>query len=135
MAQLCTTINSMIDRCVFPMIVSLDCSNACPTFCRLGIFAAEVTRVAREVGTKGNLGVTAEVDNIDGTWQEITSNVNTMVNGPNNLLAVYTGSRFDLYRLPTLRLKSERSLRFQQQRQLATSAHSSPSRLAEKWTL
>ncbi|CAD6583762.1 MAG: histidine kinase osmosensor [Cyphobasidiales sp. Tagirdzhanova-0007] len=57
-AALCHTINDMIDR--------------------LSIFAAEVTRVAREVGTKGNLGVTAKVDNIDGTWQEITSNVNTM---------------------------------------------------------
>ena len=57
-AALCKTINDMIDR--------------------LSIFAAEVTRVAHEVGTKGNLGVTAKVDNIDGTWQEITSNVNTM---------------------------------------------------------
>lgn len=46
---------------------------------QLAIFAAEVTRVAHEVGTKGNLGVTAKVDNIEGTWQEITSNVNTMV--------------------------------------------------------
>lgn len=45
---------------------------------RLSIFAAEVTRVAREVGTKGNLGVVATVDNVDGTWQEITNNVNTM---------------------------------------------------------
>ena len=30
------------------------------------------TRVAHEVGTKGNLGVTAKVDDIEGTWQEIT---------------------------------------------------------------
>ena len=35
--------------------------------------------VAREVGTRGNLGVVAKVDDIDGTWQEITNNVNTMV--------------------------------------------------------
>ncbi|KAH8919717.1 hypothetical protein BT69DRAFT_1313223 [Atractiella rhizophila] len=45
---------------------------------RLRIFATEVTRVAREVGTKGNLGVTANVDNVDGSWLEITENVNTM---------------------------------------------------------
>jgi osomolarity two-component system sensor histidine kinase NIK1 len=46
---------------------------------QLRTFASEVTRVAREVGTKGNLGVVAEVHDIDGTWQEITTNVNTMV--------------------------------------------------------
>jgi osomolarity two-component system sensor histidine kinase NIK1 len=40
---------------------------------QLAIFAAEVTRVAREVGTEGKLGVQAEVENIEGTWQEITS--------------------------------------------------------------
>lgn len=39
---------------------------------QLATFASEVTRVAHEVGTKGNLGVTAKVDNIEGTWQEIT---------------------------------------------------------------
>jgi osomolarity two-component system sensor histidine kinase NIK1 len=38
----------------------------------LAIFAAEVTRVAREVGTEGKLGVQAKVENIEGTWQEIT---------------------------------------------------------------
>lgn len=42
------------------------------------MFASEVTRVAHEVGTKGNLGVIAKVENVEGTWQEITSNVNTM---------------------------------------------------------
>ena len=52
------TINSMVDN--------------------LLIFASEVTRVSLEVGTRGNLGVTAEVDNISGTWQDITSTVNTM---------------------------------------------------------
>ncbi|KAH8924750.1 hypothetical protein BT69DRAFT_1308102 [Atractiella rhizophila] len=45
---------------------------------RLRIFATEVTRVAREVGTKGNVGVTASVDNVDGSWLEITENVNTI---------------------------------------------------------
>lgn len=50
--QLVVTINEMVDR--------------------LATFASEVTRVAREVGTKGNLGVIATVDDIDGTWEEIT---------------------------------------------------------------
>jgi osomolarity two-component system sensor histidine kinase NIK1 len=39
---------------------------------QLAIFAAEVTRVAREVGTEGKLGVQAEVANVQGTWQTIT---------------------------------------------------------------
>lgn len=46
---------------------------------RLNLFASEVTRVSLEVGTRGNLGVTAEVGNISGTWQDITNTVNTMV--------------------------------------------------------
>jgi len=50
--DLVNTINNMIDQ--------------------LAIFAAEVTRVAREVGTEGKLGVQAEVENVEGTWQEIT---------------------------------------------------------------
>ena len=41
-------------------------------------FAAEVTRVAREVGTEGILGGQAEVKGVDGTWKELTDNVNTM---------------------------------------------------------
>ncbi|KAG0302177.1 hypothetical protein BGZ98_007726, partial [Dissophora globulifera] len=41
-------------------------------------FAAEVTRVAREVGTEGKLGGQAEVEGVDGTWKELTDNVNTM---------------------------------------------------------
>ncbi|KAF9351563.1 hypothetical protein BGX26_010451 [Mortierella sp. AD094] len=52
------TINSMVDQ--------------------LSMFANEVTRVAREVGTEGKLGVQAQVQDIRGTWKEITSNVNTM---------------------------------------------------------
>ena len=50
--DLVNTINSMIDQ--------------------LALFAAEVTKVAREVGTEGKLGVQAEVGNVQGTWQEIT---------------------------------------------------------------
>ncbi len=56
--DLVNTINNMIDQ--------------------LSSFAAEVTRVAREVGTEGKLGVQAEVGYIEGTWKDITSNVNTM---------------------------------------------------------
>jgi methyl-accepting chemotaxis protein len=44
----------------------------------LNIFASEVTRVAREVGTEGNLGGQAKVPNVEGTWKELTDNVNTM---------------------------------------------------------
>ncbi|KAG0275909.1 hypothetical protein BGZ96_003558, partial [Linnemannia gamsii] len=45
---------------------------------QLRTFAAEVTRVAREVGTEGKLGGQAEVKGVDGTWKELTDNVNTM---------------------------------------------------------
>ncbi|CAO3695657.1 unnamed protein product [Umbelopsis ramanniana] len=45
---------------------------------QLNVFSAEVTRVAREVGTEGKLGVQAQVEDVEGTWKEITSNVNTM---------------------------------------------------------
>jgi osomolarity two-component system sensor histidine kinase NIK1 len=51
--DLVNTINRMIDQ--------------------LAIFDAEVTRVAREVGTEGKLGVQAEVGNVEGSWREITS--------------------------------------------------------------
>jgi osomolarity two-component system sensor histidine kinase NIK1 len=39
---------------------------------QLAVFAAEVTRVAREVGTEGRLGVQARVENMQGSWQAIT---------------------------------------------------------------
>ncbi|MBD2385638.1 HAMP domain-containing protein [Cylindrospermum sp. FACHB-282] len=45
---------------------------------RLGSFASEVTRVAREVGTEGKLGVQAEVKGVAGTWKDLTDNVNLM---------------------------------------------------------
>lgn len=45
---------------------------------RLRVFAFEVSRVAREVGVDGKLGVQAEVADIDGLWKEITSNVNIL---------------------------------------------------------
>ncbi len=45
---------------------------------QLRAFAAEVTRVAREVGTEGKLGGQAEVAGISGTWKDLTDNVNLM---------------------------------------------------------
>ncbi|HEX2572713.1 MAG TPA: response regulator, partial [Polyangia bacterium] len=53
-----TTINTMVDQ--------------------LRSFAAEVTRVAREVGTEGKLGGQAVVPGVAGTWKDLTDNVNSM---------------------------------------------------------
>ena len=57
-AELKGTINTMVDQ--------------------LSAFAGEVTRVAREVGTEGKLGVEAEVEDVSGVWRDLTQNVNTM---------------------------------------------------------
>src|ERR1700683_2416312 len=56
--QLKNTINTMVDQ--------------------LSSFAAEVTRVAREVGTEGRLGGQADVRGVAGTWKDLTDNVNSM---------------------------------------------------------
>ena len=45
---------------------------------QLNRFAAEVTRVAREVGTEGQLGGQADVHGVSGMWRELTDNVNLM---------------------------------------------------------
>ncbi|MFD8595341.1 HAMP domain-containing protein [Kitasatospora sp. NPDC059646] len=45
---------------------------------QLSSFAAEVTRVAREVGTEGRLGGQAEVEGVSGTWKRLTENVNEL---------------------------------------------------------
>src|SRR2546421_604068 len=45
---------------------------------QLSSFAAEVTRVAREVGTEGKLGGQANVPGVAGTWKDLTDNVNLM---------------------------------------------------------
>jgi len=45
---------------------------------QLGTFAAEVTRVAREVGTEGKLGGQADVQGAAGTWKDLTDSVNFM---------------------------------------------------------
>ncbi len=45
---------------------------------QLSSFAAEVTRVAREVGTEGRLGGQADVQGVAGTWKDLTESVNSM---------------------------------------------------------
>src|SRR5205807_1460456 len=45
---------------------------------QLSVFASEVTRVAREVGTEGKLGGQAYVSGVAGTWKDLTDNVNLM---------------------------------------------------------
>jgi HAMP domain-containing protein len=57
-AALAETINTMVDQ--------------------LSSFAAEVTRVAREVGTEGRLGGQADVKDVSGTWRDLTESVNVM---------------------------------------------------------
>jgi signal transduction histidine kinase/HAMP domain-containing protein/CheY-like chemotaxis protein len=56
--ELKTTINTMVDQ--------------------LSSFAAEVTRVAKEVGSEGRLGGQAEVEGVSGTWKRLTENVNEL---------------------------------------------------------
>src|SRR5437762_4836290 len=58
--ELKNTINNMVDR--------------------LRIFADEVTRMAREVGTEGKLGGQADVPGVAGTWKGLTDSVNAMAN-------------------------------------------------------
>ncbi|MDK2745428.1 MAG: HAMP domain-containing protein [Nitrospira sp.] len=62
--QLKDTINTMVDQ--------------------LRSFAAEVTRVAREVGTEGKLGGQATVPGVAGTWKDLTENVNSMASNLTN---------------------------------------------------
>src|SRR2546425_3306762 len=45
---------------------------------QLNAFGNEVRRVAREVGTEGNLGGQAEVKGVGGVWKDLTDNVNIM---------------------------------------------------------
>jgi len=51
---------------------------------QLSSFAAEVTRVAREVGTEGKLGGQAQVKGVAGTWRDLTDNVNFMASNLTN---------------------------------------------------
>jgi HAMP domain-containing protein/CheY-like chemotaxis protein len=79
---------------------------------QLRSFASEVTRVAREVGTEGRLGVQAVVPGVAGTWKDLTDSVNTM--GSNltaqvrNIAEVTTAvARGDLSRKITVDVKGE----------------------------
>src|SRR5438132_12431235 len=62
--ELKNTINTMVDQ--------------------LNAFAAEVTRMAREVGTEGKLGGQAVVPGVAGTWKDLTDSVNFMAGNLTN---------------------------------------------------
>src|SRR5690348_18256115 len=51
---------------------------------QLNSFAAEVTRVAREVGTEGKLGGQGEVKGVGGVWKDLTDSVNSMASNLTN---------------------------------------------------
>ena len=51
---------------------------------QLSSFSDEVTRVAREVGIKGELGGQAQVRGVAGTWRDLTESVNTMASNLTN---------------------------------------------------
>ncbi|HUJ15826.1 MAG TPA: response regulator, partial [Thermoanaerobaculia bacterium] len=90
--ELKNTINSMVDK--------------------LNSFAAEVTRVAREVGTEGKLGGQAQVRGVAGTWKDLTDNVNFMAssltNQVRNIAQVTTAvANGDLSKKVTVEVKGE----------------------------
>src|SRR5437660_1737269 len=87
-----TTVNSMVDQ--------------------LSSFAAEVTRVAKEVGTDGKLGGQAGVPEASGTWRDLTDNVNRMASNltsqVRNIAEVSTAvARGDLSKKITVDAKGE----------------------------
>ena len=90
--QLKETINTMVDQ--------------------LNGFAAEVTRVAREVGTEGKLGGQAQVPGVAGTWKDLTDNVNSLAsnltNQVRNIAEVTTAvAKGDLSRKVTVDVRGE----------------------------
>ena len=90
--ELKNTINTMVDQ--------------------LRSFAAEVTRVAREVGTEGKLGGQADVQGVSGTWKDLTENVNSMAGNltgqVRNIADVTTAvARGDLSKKITVDVKGE----------------------------
>jgi len=90
--ELKATINTMVDQ--------------------LSSFAAEVTRVAREVGTEGKLGGQARVEGVSGTWKDLTDSVNFMAGNltsqVRNIAAVTTAvAKGDLSRKITVDVKGE----------------------------
>ena len=79
---------------------------------QLSAFAAEVTRVAREVGTEGKLGGQASAPGVAGTWKDLTDNVNTLAGNltgqVRNIAAVTTAiARGDLSQKITVEAKGE----------------------------
>ena len=79
---------------------------------QLSSFAAEVTRVAREVGTEGKLGGQAEVKGVAGTWKDLTDSVNFMAGNltaqVRNIAEVTTAvARGDLSKKITVDVKGE----------------------------
>ncbi|MGH8296576.1 MAG: HAMP domain-containing protein, partial [Steroidobacteraceae bacterium] len=90
--ELKNTVNTMVDQ--------------------LNSFAAEVTRVAREVGTEGKLGGQAEVKDVSGVWKDLTDNVNFMASNltgqVRNIAEVTTAvARGDLSRKITVDVRGE----------------------------
>jgi HAMP domain-containing protein/CheY-like chemotaxis protein/signal transduction histidine kinase len=90
--ELKDTINTMVDQ--------------------LNAFAGEVTRVAREVGTEGNLGGQAQVPGVGGTWKDLTDNVNFMASNltgqVRNIAEVATAiAKGDLSRKITVDVRGE----------------------------
>lgn len=90
--QLKSTINSMVDQ--------------------LKIFAQEVTKIARAVGTDGELGGQATVHDVEGTWRDLTENVNVMAMNlttqVREIASVTTAvARGDLSRKVTAEVKGE----------------------------
>jgi signal transduction histidine kinase/HAMP domain-containing protein/CheY-like chemotaxis protein len=90
--ELKQTINTMVDQ--------------------LSSFAAEVTRVAREVGTEGKLGGQAEVKGVAGTWKDLTDSVNFMASNltgqVRNIAAVTTAvANGDLSKKITVDVRGE----------------------------
>jgi HAMP domain-containing protein/signal transduction histidine kinase/CheY-like chemotaxis protein len=90
--ELKNTINTMVDQ--------------------LSSFAAEVTRVAREVGTEGKLGGQAQVRGVAGTWKDLTDNVNFMASNltgqVRNIAEVTTAvAKGDLSRKITVDVRGE----------------------------
>ncbi len=90
--ELKNTVNTMVDQ--------------------LNSFASEVTRVAREVGTEGELGGQAKVEGVAGTWKDLTDNVNAMATNltgqVRNIAAVTTAvARGDLSKKITVNVKGE----------------------------
>jgi HAMP domain-containing protein/signal transduction histidine kinase/CheY-like chemotaxis protein len=79
---------------------------------KLRIFADEVSRVAREVGTEGRLGGQASVPGVGGTWKDLTDNVNAMAGNltvqVRNIADVTTAvARGDLSRKITVDVRGE----------------------------